>query len=53
MKLGQLIEYNMRNIFFKKWYTKCVGESIPRLFSQKPKRNIGLGQWSELYGSLF
>ena len=23
MKFGQLIEYNMRNIFLKKSYTKC------------------------------
>ena len=34
MKLGQLIEYNMRNIFPEKSYTKCGGESIPRLSSQ-------------------
>ena len=30
MKFGQLIEYNMRNIFLKKLYTKCGGETIPR-----------------------
>ena len=24
MKFGQLIEYNMRNIFVKKSYTKCA-----------------------------
>ena len=29
MKFGQLIEYNMRNIFVKKSYTKCAGETIP------------------------
>ena len=29
MKLSQLIEYNMRNIFLRKSYTKCGGESIP------------------------
>ena len=28
MKLGQLIEYNMRNIFLEKSYTKCGGECI-------------------------
>ena len=25
MRFGQLIEYNMRNIFFEKTYTKCGG----------------------------
>ena len=33
MKRGQLTEYNMRNIFLKKPYTKCGGETIPRFFS--------------------
>ena len=28
MKFGQLIEYNMRNIFLEKSYTKCRGVSI-------------------------
>ena len=28
MKLGQLIEYNMRNIFLEKSYAKCGGECI-------------------------
>ena len=32
MKFGQLIEYNMRNIFLEKSYSKCGGESIPRPF---------------------
>ena len=35
MKFRQLIEYNMRNIFLEKPYTKCVGETIPRPFSKK------------------
>ena len=35
MKLGQLIEYNMANTFAQISYTKCDGESIPRLFSKK------------------
>ena len=30
IKYGQLIEYNMRNIFFDKLFTKFGGESIPR-----------------------
>ena len=29
MKFGQLMEYNMRNIFAKKSYTKGAGETIP------------------------
>ena len=32
IKYGQLIEYNMRNIFFDKLFTKFGGESIPRPF---------------------
>ena len=32
MKFGQLREYNMRNIFLEKSYTKCGGETIPRPF---------------------
>ena len=30
MKFGQSVEYNMRNIFVEKSYTKCDGETIPR-----------------------
>ena len=32
MTFGQLIEYDMRNTFLEKSYTKCVGETIPRPF---------------------
>ena len=35
MKFGQLIEYNMRNIFRQKSYTKSGEETIPRSFSKK------------------
>ena len=28
MKFGELIEYNMRNTFVEKSYTKCAGEAI-------------------------
>ena len=35
MKLGQLIEYNLRNVFLEQLYTKCGGETIPRPFSKK------------------
>ena len=44
MKFGQLIEYNMRNIFLEKSYTKCSGETSPRPFSEKLKLTISLDQ---------
>ena len=34
IKFGQLIEYNMKNIFLKS-YTKYDRETIPRLFFSK------------------
>ena len=37
MKFGQLVEYNMTDICLKKSYTKCSGETIPRLFFKKSK----------------
>ena len=37
MKFGQLIEYNITNIFLGKSYTKCGGETSPRPFSEKIK----------------
>ena len=30
VEFGQLIEYQMMNIFVEKSYTKCAGETIPR-----------------------
>ena len=35
MKFGQLIEYNMPNIFLEKSYTKYGGEASPRPFYKK------------------
>ena len=35
MKFGQLIEYNMRNIFLEKSYTESGGETSPRPFLSK------------------
>ena len=29
-EVGQFIEYNMRNIFLEKSYTKCVRETISK-----------------------
>ena len=34
MKFGQLIEHNMRNIFFEKLFSDCGGETSPKLFSK-------------------
>ena len=31
MKIGQLIEYDVKNIFLEKLYTKCNGETITSL----------------------
>ena len=42
MKFGQLIEFNMKNIFLEKSYTKCGGENSPRPFSKKSKLSIFL-----------
>ena len=53
MKLGQLIEYNMRNIFLEKSYTKCGGETSPRPFSKKLNFCICLYQQSKILYSLF
>ena len=36
-KLGLLIDYNMRNIFLQKSYTKCGAETSRRPFSEKCK----------------
>ena len=42
MKFGQLLEYNMGNIFLEKSYPKCGEETIPRPFSKKSKLSISL-----------
>ena len=44
MKLGQLIEYNTRNIIIEKLYAKCGGETSPRPFSGKLRLSISLDQ---------
>ena len=45
MKLGQLIEYNMRKIFLEKLYRKCGGETISRSISKKLKLSMSLDQY--------
>ena len=53
MKFGQLIEYNMRNIFIEKSYTKFAGETIPRPLSKKSKFSTSLDQECKVSYSLF
>ena len=48
MKFGQLIGYNLRNIFLERSYTKCGGETSPRPFSEKSKLSISLDQYSKV-----
>ena len=44
MKFGQLIDYNMRNIFLKKSYAECGEETSPRPFSEKLSLKLSLDQ---------
>ena len=44
MKFSLWVEYYMRNIFLKKFFTKCDAENIPRPFSKKLKLSISLDQ---------
>ena len=53
MNTGQLLEYNLRNIFLEKSYTKCGGETIPRSFYKKSKLSISLDQYSKVLYILF
>ena len=45
---GQLIEYNMKNIFTEKSYARCGREACPRPFNKKSKLSISLDQQSEM-----
>ena len=44
MKFGHLIEYNIRNLFIEKSYTKCGKKTIPRPFPEKSKLSLSLDQ---------
>ena len=44
MKMDQLIEYVIRNIFPEKSYIKYGGEASPRPFNKKSKSSISLNQ---------
>ena len=53
MKFGLLIEYNRRDIFVEKSYTKCAGETILRPSSKKSKLSISLDQYCKVLNNLF
>ena len=53
MKSDQLREYNKRNIFLEKSYTKCGGETISRPFFKNSMFRISLNKWSKVLYSLF
>ena len=53
MKSGQLIEGNMRKIFLERSYTKCGGETIPRIFSRKLKLSKSQDKWYNVLYNLF
>ena len=53
MKFGQLIEYNLRNIFLEKSYTKYGGETIPRPYFKKSKLSKSLDQYPKVLHILF
>ena len=53
MKFGQLIDYNTKNFFLEKLYTKFGGWTIPRNFPKKSKLSVSLDQQSEVLSSLF
>ena len=42
IRQGQLIEYNVRNNFLEKSYTKCEWESIPGPLFEKSKLSVSL-----------
>ena len=48
MKFGQVIEYNMRNVFLEKWNASGGAEASLRPFYRKSKLNISLDQQSEM-----
>ena len=48
INFGQLLEYNMRNIFLQKSFTKGGRESSPRPFNKKSKLSISLDQQFEM-----
>ena len=52
MKFGQLMEYDIINIFLEKSFKESNGETIPTSFSKKTKLSISLDQSSKVLYSL-
>ena len=48
MKFGQLIEYNLRNIFLEESYTECDGETILRPLFKRSNLSISLDQYPKV-----
>ena len=48
MKFGQLIEYNLRNIFLEESYTECDGETILRPFFKRSNLSTSLDQYPKV-----
>ena len=44
IKFGQLIEYNIRNIFLERSFTKCDGKNIRRHFKEYSNLTMSLDQ---------
>ena len=53
VKFGQLMKYNVRNIFLEKLHTKWDGESSLDLFRKKLKLSIALDQQTKILYSFF
>ena len=53
MKFGQLMEYNLRNIFLEESYTQYGEETIPRPFFKKLILSISPDQYSKVLYILF
>ena len=53
IKFGQLMEYNVRNLFLEKSYTEYGGKTIPRPFSKKSKLSLSQDQKSKFLCSLY
>ena len=53
MGIVQVIEFNMKNAFLEKSYTKCGREATLKPLYKKSKLSITLDQQSEMLPSLF
>ena len=52
-KFPEIPDYNLRNIFLEKSYTKCGGEIISRPFLKKSNLSISLDQYFKVLDILF